>query len=322
MAIDGFFKNLFAGLNGAAAKPELDTAVEHVVQTIEPKLKFAGGYPQRYRNAVANALAYAHDLAQQVPGPVAVSREAYGKDPFVRAIFATPDEFQSALCNSRAMQDYLKGESCSIGSPLYAVLGMRRWEKAVIGMEVIGDQVRHDVSQTAVSFSSHTLSNIARSETASRELLTWSFIDSLLGHINDHIEQLKKTRQECDSRCSELFGRLHTADGLERAQLQRELDTHQADLRTATEKLDLRHYPDYFDAVLLQPQAHLRLEQITLCIDDMGIKRDASCGREIVCVDLIGRDRRRWCVALLHCPSPGLIPMSERLEQASRWMSY
>lgn len=321
MAIDGFFKNLFAGLNGAAPNPELDAAVERVVQTIEPKLKFVGGYPRRYRNAVAHALAYAHDLARQVPGPVAVSRGAYTKDPFVRAIFATPDEFQTALCDSRAVHDYLKGGSCSIGSPIYAVLGMRRREKGVIGMEVIGDQVRHDVSQTAVSFSSHTLSNIAQSEAASRELLTWSFIDSLLGQINDHIERLKQARQECDRHCSELIGRMHTTDALQREQLQQELNERQAELLTATDQLDLRHYPDYIDAVLLDPQTHLRLERVSLCIDDMGIKCEAERGREIVCFDLIGRDRRRWCVALLHCQSPDLVPMSERLEQASRWMN-
>lgn len=321
MAINGFFKDLFSGLNGAAPNPELDAAVEHVVQAVEPNLKFAGGYPQRYRKAVAHALAYARELAQRLPGPVAVSREAYTKDPYIRAIFASPDEFRSALCNSRAMHDYLKSEGCSVGSPLYAVLGMRRREKAVIGMEVVGDHVRHDVAQTAVSFSSHTLSNIAHSEAASRELLTWGFIDSLLGHINDHIEQLKQAKRECDWRCSELTGRLHTADAPQREQLQRELVASQADLRAATDKLDLRHYPDYIDAVLLQPQTHLRLERVNLCIDDMGIKCEAGQGREIVCFDLIGRDRRRWCVALLHCQSPDIVPMGERLEQASRWLN-
>lgn len=321
MAINDFFKSLFSGLNGAAPNPELDAAVERVVQAIEPKLKFAGGYPQRYRNAVANALAYAQDLARQVPGPVAVSREAYTRDPFVRAIFATPDEFQSALCNSRAMHDYLKGGSCGIGSPLYAVLGMRRREKGVIGMEVVGDQVRHDVAQTAVNFSSHTLSNIAQSEADSRELLTWSFIDSLLGQIGEHIEQLRQAKLDTERRCNEIAARLHTADAPQREQLQKEQEASQAELRAATDKLDLNRYPGYIDAVLLQPQAHLRLERVTLCIDDMGIKCEAERGREIVCFDLIGRDRRRWCVALLHCQSPGLVPMSERLEQASRWMN-
>lgn len=317
----GFLNALFSGLRPAAADPELDAAVERVVYTIEPKLKLAGGYPQRYRKAVAHALAYARNLATQVPGPIDINREAYTKDSFIRAIFASPDEFKSALCMSRAMQDYLKGNACTIGSQLYAMVGMRRREKGVIGMEVIGDTVRHDVPQTAVCFSDHTLTNISHSEAETRELLTWSFMDSLLAQVTDRIEQLKQARQALDQKSNEIIGRLHSASADQRGQLQQELDTTLAELRAATERLDLRRYADYLEEVLLQPQSHLRLETVTLHIDDMGIKREPGAGREITFVDMISRDRRRWCIALLHCQSPGLIPMTDRLQEASRWMN-
>lgn len=320
MGMNGFFKSLFSGLQGARANPELDAAVERVVHAVEPKLKFAGGYPQRYRGAVAHALDYVRELARQVPGPIAVNREAYGKSPFVRAIFASPDEFQTALCTSRAMQEYLKADSCGIGTPLYAVLGMRRREKAVIGMEVVGDEVRHDVTQTTVCFSSHTLTSIAHSEADSRALLGWGFINSLIGHVTDRLEQIKQTKQELEQQCSELRARLRSADALQRESLQEALDAALAGLREATEQLDLRRHAEHIDAVLLQPEQHLRLEPVTLHIDDMSIKREPGNGREVTFVDLVGRDRRRWCITLLHCQSPGVIPMSERLEEASRWM--
>jgi hypothetical protein len=316
----GFLNTLFSGLRPAAADPELDAAAERVVYTVEPKLKLAGGYPQRYRKAVAHALGYARDLASQVPGPVDINREAYTKDPFIRAIFASPDEFKSALCMSRSMQEFLKGNSCTIGSQLYAMVGMRRREKGVIGMEVIGDTVRHDVPQTSVCFSDHTLTNISHSESETRELLTWSFMNSLLGQVIDRVEQLKQARQALDQKSNEIIGRLHTANGGQRETLQRELEATLAELRSATEQLDLRRYADYLDEVLLQPQAHLHLETLTLHIDDMGIKRAPGSGREITFVDMISRDRRRWCIALLHCQSPGLIPMTDRLQEASRWM--
>ena len=172
MAINGFFKNLFSGLNGAAPNPELDAAVERVGRAVEPNLKFAGGYPQRYRKAAAHALAYARELARGYPSPSA-----------------------------------------------------------------------------------------ARSTPRTR-----SFAPS------------SPRRTSSSRRCA-------------------------------------------IDAGLLQPQAHPRLERVNLCIDDMGIKCEAGQGREIVCFDLIGRDRRRWCVALLHCQSPDIVPMGERLEQASRWLN-
>ncbi|NWG88008.1 MAG: hypothetical protein HXY26_10965 [Hydrogenophilaceae bacterium] len=320
MAKNGFWKSLFSSLQRVAPNPELDAAVERVVDAIDPKLKLAGGYPQRYRQAVAHALAYTRDLARQVPGPVTINREAYTKDPFIRAIFASPDEFQAALCMSRAMQDYLKGHTCTIGSQLYAMVGMRRREKGVIGMEVIGDSVRHDVAQTAVCFSDHTLTNIANSEAGTRDQLAWSFMDSLLGQVSDRIEQLKQAKQDLDQKRGELMARLRSADPEQQAHLQAELDRTLAELREATEKLDLRRYADYLDAVLLQPEAHLRLEAATLYLDDMGIKRNNGNGREIHFVDMIGRDRRRWSIALLHCQSPGVVSMTDRLQEASRWM--
>ncbi|MEW5892755.1 MAG: hypothetical protein AB1697_06425 [Pseudomonadota bacterium] len=317
----GFLKSLFSGLRPAPADPELDAAVERVIARLEPRLKLAGGYPQRYRASVAHALRYARNLAQQVPGPVDINREAYTKNPFIRAIFASPDEFQAALCLSRAMQDYLKGHSCSIGSQLYAVVGMRRREKGVLGMEMIGDAVRHDVPQTAVCFSDHTLTSISRSEAETRELLTESFLDSLVGQVADRIEQLKQAKQALEQKRGELMARLHTADAVERSRLQAELEETLTQLRASTEQLDLRRYADYLDAVLLQPERYLRLEPVTLHLDDMGIKREPGQGREIRLVDMIGRDRRRWSVALLHCQNPGVVPMTERLEAASRWIN-
>lgn len=319
--MNGFLKTLFSSLHGIRSNTELDAVIERAAQTIEPKLKLTSGYPRRYRKSIACALAYSRELAQQVPGPFTLDREAYTKQPFVRAAFASAEEIQSVLDTSHDMQEYIKHNSCPVGCTLYAVLGMRRREKNVLGMEISGDTVRREVAQTAVSFSSHTLSNIARSETDVRDMLTWSFMDSLLGRVAEQIEQLKQDKLEVNRRYGEITVRLHAADATQRGALQHELETTLAELTVATGKLDLNHYAECIDAVLLQPQAHLRLELTTLCLDDMGIKREPGNGREIVCFDLAGRDRRRWCLALLHCQSPSLIPMSERLEQASRWMN-
>lgn len=313
---------LFNGGQKGAADPALDTAVERTIDAIDPKLKFAGGYPQRYRPAVAHALDYVRQLADRVPGPVTINREAYVKDPFIRAIFASPDEFHNALCLSRAMQGYVHQHGCHLGTPVYALLGMRRQEKGTFGTELVGEVLRHDVPQTSVIFSDHTLTNIAPSAAEARELLTWSFLDSLLAEVQDRIEALKAEKTYLEQKRSDIAARLHSADAGSRARLQTELDALLPKIQEATAALDLRRYAEYLDAVLLQPEAHLRLEDYAVCLDDMNIKRDACEGtREVHLTDLLGRDRRRWSIVLLHCQQPGAASIGENLDNATRWLN-
>ncbi len=313
---------LFNGRRREASDPAPDAAVARAIDAIEPRLRFAGGYPQRYRAAVSHALGYVRRLAERVPGPVTINREAYVKDPFIRAIFASPDEFQHALCLSRAMQAYVHEHGCHLGTPVYALLGMRRQEKGTFGTELVGEVLRHDVPQTSVVFSDHTLTNIAPSEAQARELLTWSFLDSLLAEVRDRIAALREEKTYLEQKRSELAARLHSADAASRVRLQAELDALLPRLQEATAALDLRRYADYLDAVLLRPEAYLRLEDYAVCLDDMNIKR-ASCAttREIRLTDLLGRDRRRWSIALLHCQQPGAASIGENLDYATRWLN-
>lgn len=315
------WQSLFSALRTAPVDPDLDAAVERVIDGLEPKLKFAGGYPQRYRKAVAHALTYARALAEAVPGPVTINREAYVQEPFVRAIFASPDDFHSALCMSQAMRDYSRQHECRLGTPVYGLLGMRRQERILYGTEINGDQVRHEVPQTAVIFSDHTLTGIAPSETEARERLMFSFLDSLVAEVHARIAALRQERNYLEQKRGNLLARLHSADAGQRFTLQAELDTLAPRWQETTAGLEPGRYGEYLDSVLLQPEQYLRLEPHTLHLDDMNIRRVPGPGvREIRLTDLIGRDRRRWSIALLHCQQPGMAPMTEQLEQASRWL--
>lgn len=326
----GLLSRLFGrAADKEADSPELAAAIDRAVQRVEPRLRLAGGYPDRYRRSVACALNYARELAGQVPGPVDMSPEHYAKDPFVHALFSAPEEMQHALCMSHAMHEYARRPD-GLTPEVYALMGMRRREKTAFGMEANGEVVSRGVAQRVVCFTDHTLSGPAPTETEARELLMWSLFDSLVDRVVERVQARRKERQALEKERDYLTAELHGAgvDAGKRRDLQQRLQDVLARLGKVNESLDLRRLAEDFDAVLLEPQAHLKLEEASLSVDGMGVVRDSGGQTQSVhalrFTDLYGRDRRRWTVVMVRChPRPGAMSaaaMAERLQQAGRWL--
>ncbi|MBI5429380.1 MAG: hypothetical protein HY938_02855 [Nitrosomonadales bacterium] len=312
------FGNLF-GHEDKRGAPELLPAIERAVAAVEPMLRQASGYPDNYRKPVFAALEYAHHLAGSVPGPVAVDRESYAKDAFVHALFPDADFVTEAICSSLALQDYLRDFPGS--DEVYALMGMRRFEKSVVGMELSGEVVQHDVAQKAVFFTSHTIDNPAPSEQRARELVAMSFFDSLVGKVKQRVDQRKQGKQSQLLEKDMLMARLRTANALERPALEAELAGMMERLQAAVGSLDLRNYAADFEAVLLHPEEYLRLDQTPIMMDSMGIRRAedaAGSGKAIMFNDLIGYDRRDWTVTMVRCSHLQNESFAEKLDKAYR----
>jgi hypothetical protein len=120
------------------------------------------------------------------------------------------------------------------------------------------------------------------------------------------------------------MARLHGSTGEQRATLEVELAKLLSKLGTASQCLNLDRMPGYFQELLGKPEDVVRLEQQQLRLDGMGILRsehDVVGSKLIEFTDLLGQDRRRWTVTLVHCGHPELPPQSERLENANRWLA-
>lgn len=316
----GMFRHLI-GLDREDS-PELQPAIERAVSGVEPLLRQAGGYPDAYRKPVITALKYAHNMALSVPGPVPVNLESYAKDAYVHAIFPSMDIVSDAFRASRAMQDYLREHPDT--DEAYALMGMRRREKTLMGMELSGEVIQREVPQHVVYFTSHTIEDPAPSEEQARNQIAWSFFDSLVSKVAKRVALRK---QEMNSQLQELDllkARLHTADAEARPALEKELSRMLSDTQTTTRSLDLHHYLDDFKAVLLNPEQHLRLNQFAMTLDSMGIRRDndeTAQGEPIIFNDLIGFDRRDWTVTLVHCRNVQSETFAARLETAYRRLS-
>jgi len=301
---------------------DLELAVARAIDKVDPLLRQMGGYPERYAQGVANALDYARNLASDIPGPISIDREHFATDPTVHALFGSIDEVRAAMCASQAMRDYT--QACPTALEVFALMGMRRRERHALGMDMEGEILRREVPQTLVYFSDHTIAEPAESEAESRERIAWSLFDSLVEHVRKRVESRKEEKLVLEREKDEIMARLRGGSSQPKEALQADLQTTLAKLTEVAASLDLRRYADDFDAVLLAPQAHVYLNEVAMVLDGMGVLRDegeAVDGKEVHFADLIGRDRRRWTVTLVHCQGIGRPTMAEQLEKANRWLA-
>ena len=302
--------------------PDWLQAVDRAILAIEPYLKQLHEYPDGFRKPVMAALEYAHHLALLVPGPIVVNPDTFAKDAYVHAIFPSADLIAEAFRSSRTVQDYLKKKPKPL--EVYALMGMRRLEKAMLGMELSGQVLRRDVPQRVVYFTGHTLENPASTEIRARAQMAWRFFDSLVDKVAKRVATRKQNMQLLLQEKDALVARLHQADDESRVTMQAELVKMLERIQDMNSTLDLRSYLDDFETVLSNPEQYLRLNQSTMVLDDMGIRRDSEAakqGKPIVFNDLIGFDRRDWTVTMVHCSNIPSESFSARLETAYRRLS-
>ena len=316
--------NLFRQLFFVNSKDEtvLLRAIEEAVFRVDPLLKQTRKYPNAFRKPILTALDYAHSLALSVPSSVAIDLDTLEWNAYVNAIFSSREMIQEAFQTSRAIQDYLNEHPST--DQAYALMGMRRREKTQMGMELSGEIIQRDVPQQVVYFTSHTIVDPAPTEAEARERVAWSFFNNLVKKVAQRIALRKEALQLQLQEMDWLKAHLHTASDETRPVLKKDLSRMLVKIQATTRSLDLRHYLDDFEAVLHNPEQHLRLDQSTLVLDSMGIRRDSDQseqGEVIIVNDLIGFDRRNWTVTMVHCRNLKRETFAERLETAYRSLS-
>jgi hypothetical protein len=298
--------------------PDLLKAIERAVAAVEPLLKQSGAYPEIFLKPVTAAFEYAHTLAAKLPGPVMLSRESFAMDALVHALFASVDSVNDALVASHAVQDYQR--EFPGATELYALMGMRMFEKSIIGVDLQGAVVQREVKQNVVYFTSHTIENPASSEMQARELAAWSLFDSLIGKVKKRVEARRQDRISQLHQKDMLVARLRVAEARERQTLELAIADIISRLQAVTPGLD--DYMEDFEAVLLNPEQHLRLAQIHMVLDNMGIRRDSTDANDpIVFNELIGFDRRDWVLTMVHCSNLQNTSYAQRLDNAYRKLS-
>lgn len=136
-------------------RAELDRLVERAVETTDPRMRIISGYQRKLQPNIVRSLNYLLQEMHRLEGPATLSREAFHRDPGIRALFGTPAEIRELLSCSYDLEAFLKKAPAS--QEFLALLGMDVEEKRIFGVGMQGDIVRRDVARTAVNFSNHRL---------------------------------------------------------------------------------------------------------------------------------------------------------------------
>jgi len=305
----GFIANM---LDWGGKSPPLNDAerqaVAHAVAAVEPLLKTVSGYERRLAEPVRQALAYCDGLVAAVPGPIEVNSHAFAADPLVHALFATSGDIGATLGKSRMVKEFLAQPASLQADEFYAMLGMRRFEKNVMGMAVHGDMVCADTPQKLLYFSDHTLRELSPDIEQTRRGLRLAAFHSLATSFAEQLAEMRRARQDLHNEWDmqrALSSRPHQAASSSLDHTQRSAAL-QEQMSHAAEALSPERILDALAAWLAAPESHLHLDPTTVRVDRMGVMVTDEANDDQVSTlsfpELIGRDRRHWIVLIARIP--------------------
>ncbi|MBI1283863.1 MAG: hypothetical protein GC183_05955 [Thiobacillus sp.] len=321
-------QSFFGGNETRGRYPEslIEMAIERAVDGTDSRLRLLPGYRKRLRAPVIQAIDHVVALVDDLPAPLAASRDGFNADPRLATLFVSAAQMLEVLGHDRAMLEYLSGSS-GLADRLTALLLVERIEKNALGMELAGDQVRRDVAQLTVSFRNHRLVDVADSEAESRRLLKRRAFDHLLTLALARIAEAREERTDLARQRDVLRHKLAT---LERSGWSFEageatppapvsLQSELTDIETQLERLgsDAGVLSSHLDIVveqLAQAEQLLQGDTFRMRLDSMNVQRDAldETGRDIELPEICNARGRRN-VLLLISVIPGELPPRENL---------
>ena len=269
-------------------------AIESVVVGTDPRLRMVSGYQKKLAPGVTRALTHAEAVAQQLPGPIEVSRKTFGADPRVRALFVSVDHLRETFAHSHVLRSFLTQPRHQGSGTCYALLAVDKSEKQTFGTELDTELVQKEVMQTVVNFSAHRFVAPAPDIHTLRSELVEQAFEHLVGCALRRIVSLRARSQELTERRLLLESKLRerltrkrglqetlfevpTLDGTVTMEIRHHLADTDEELKAASVSLGtLNDYLGQIQDVLSHPENHLRLHPLTVRLDRSGVKRKAD----------------------------------------------
>lgn len=345
MAGSSLFQRVASVLFGAGQQPT-DTQAERqlvadsidaVVAAVEPRLRLHRRYRDKLDGCMRHTIAYLRSMARERLEPVLLTRQAWGSDPRVNAFFGTADDVPACLGRSPELRAFLDDPGNAAVQEAYALLGMKKEERSVFGMQLEGD-VQREVAQTVVSFSGHRLvapsATLAatRLELGRRIILRLAqvalsrivAVDAQATELQQHKAYLAARRRMLQLARDGMEGVVEDPAGLEAKieAVERELEqTAEGYIEAKASLATLDGYLGHIDDVLSHPERHVTLTHTPLRLSRMGVRvEDGAAGpvNELSLAELsIGADWRA-AIAIVRCPRAELPPREDLIAQAER----
>jgi len=261
----------------------VNAAIERAVDGTDPWVRGLSGYRKKLRPAVLAAIDHVVTLVDGLAPPRPATRDGYGRDPLLQAMFLSSEQMRQVLRDQLAAQSFEGGTAC-------ALLVMDLAQRGTFGVDLVGDTIVRDVPQVTVRFANHRLLDPTGTEDETRRLLKRRAFDHLLSLALRRMVAVKEIREGLDNRRALLQAKL---DVLQRGNwgfdlgkpqkpanivdLEAQFNEIEAQLqRVGRDDQAIEVALGLLTDVLGRPQEHLWGERATLVVDRMGIKRAAA----------------------------------------------
>ncbi len=192
------FQSIFGRGETCGRYPEtlVEAAIERAVDGTDSRLRLLPGYRKHLREPVVHAIDHVVALVDGMPAPTVAGRKEHGAEPRLGAMFSSAADMLDVFSRDTALADFLSSPAGTACPRVTALLLADRVERNILGMDLVGDQVRGDVQQVTVSFSGHRLLDPnASDEEAGRQLKRRAF-DHLLGLALHRIAKVRVERAD------------------------------------------------------------------------------------------------------------------------------
>jgi len=304
------FQSIFGLADSAGRYPEslVDLATERAVECTDARLRFHPGYRKRLRRPIVQAIDHVVALVDTIPAPMSTSASARSDDPVLSALFASGDAMLDTFTRDAALTAFLATPDGIGVEQLNTLLLTERAERNILGMDLVGEQVRRDVPQVAVSFTAHRLLDPSASEAETRRQLRRRAFDHLLTLALGRIAGARTERAELMRQRDLLRRKLAALERAgwsferpasehpDQATLESELDTISAQLdELGAEQGVLAAHLDILAELLADAPRQLWADRITLFLDPMNIQRAPNdpTARRIELLELTNSAGRR-----------------------------
>ena len=314
---------------GVLDKTLIEAATERAIDGTDPRLRALGNYRKRLREPVEQAARHVIALVDGQPAPVEISRSSYGADPRLRAFFVSADHLQEVLGSIRTVKDYLQGVSGPLPEAIYGLLTVEWKERTVLGAQQVGEILRRDVKQVAVSFFNHRFAGPAASDAESRWELKKRAYDYLLETALATIlatrgkrHELKREQQLLNRKLAAMKAGNWGLEGMfahdeaepnDPAVLEAQIDAVEKELLgIGSDSESLQRSLDQLAGILADPAHWIARRELSMRLNYMGIRVEENPGEASNLLDLVeiysSSGERRIVL-------PGYIPRAELPER-------
>lgn len=290
--LTGFYRRLVNGSSHPLPDQKTDADVldeiERIAREIDSTILPVRRFRKKILPSVRHAMGYISGLIPQVPGPMDFDPDRWEDDPLLRAMFISREELNGVLNSSKALKDFFRRTNAS---QVFAILVAEPKEKKIFGTEKNGVIVRRDIPQKAVFFEDFKVFAPAVDLAQTRVQFQYRALENLFTQAFEKIIDLQLWKEELEKHRELLEFKVQHPEG---SGPRTDLKPTEADDNQTRESLKvieditgkLKEIKDQLDtpedriehlnAILLNPEQHLRLKTVSLKLSRLGIRLDPS----------------------------------------------